>query len=99
MLGGVLQRRESRARSKEEEDPDAAAEEAPVRLRQLLQGLARRDPHAAHHWVQGDGETSAAGGRTFHWGRRCCGYKQLHLSGHILQVQIFTLTVKMLTGL
>ena len=84
MLGGVLQRGAGGACEEEEEDPDAAAEED-GRL-QLVQGLAGGDPDAADHRVPGDRETSAAGGRTFHRGGRCCGYQQLNLSGHLLQV-------------
>ena len=84
MLGGVLQRGEGGACEEEEEDPDAAAEED-GRL-QHLQGPAGGDPHAADHRVPSDGKTAAAGRRTFHRGGRCCRYQQLHLSGHLLQV-------------
>ena len=66
MFRGVLQRGESRAGEEEEEDPDVAAEEDGGL--QLVQGLARGDPHAVDHRVSGDGETEAASGWTFHRG-------------------------------
>ena len=90
MLGGVLQRGAGGACEEEEEDPDAAAEED-GRL-QHLQGPAGGDPHAADDRVQGDGETSATGGRTFHRGGRCRRYQQLYLSGHLLQVDLYVIS-------
>ena len=56
MFRGVLQRGESRAGEEEEEDPDVAAKEDGGL--QLVQGLARGDPHAVDHRLQGHRQAS-----------------------------------------
>ena len=56
MFGGVLQRGKSRVGKEEEEDQDVAAEEDGGL--QLVQGLARGDPHAVDHRLQGHRQAS-----------------------------------------